>query len=805
MTKPGPFHRPLTASDSRVALAPVAKEGSGAIPGIPFKQDGQACVACYTQDRNAELANFLDKDKFFKVNSGDQDPANPLVHSQFGELTRRPSIDTSLQAIFERRVVPFQRVHLAGAKCEDWLRESEETRRQLFHVGWIFNVVDDWNWAALQSLAVSFFAQAAPAIMCRQETLCLPWRCSSLRPYLSPTRGSNTYELDSWLYLFWDDGLPVVTILLYPAFSCAGGSSHCNSFLFTDAAVPRLNVLNPAEGMNSSALTWPGKKMEMAITNPDGSCFQPRYTAAPATDDDATKVVRGFWVSQKLHTPSLAQIDTRPFIALEIVDFAKYVDEGRVHVERSRSMEEWNTYRAAENLPQMSYEDAAREVGIALVGNLRGDGLRGHFLDRPNSAAEIEFFGMRHTTGLLVGKPPSTFPSDIHRRWNLRRMHWLEQLGRRKKRALFGAVFSGSDSSSYDENTAAHAAAPDTWMALGDFTPHDQQIIDAIDSYLSENDLLGVSEKGRRCITGRVPFAPAAPEDAIDRYLVEEFWSDTQDGTNCSDLSAEQIAQAALIGLDDPKALLAVLENDKSGCLLGPDSEKLQADVAALLREGEPASLRVDDENLELDLDYGQEQPQARKEKVKTRGRAGAFKVNSARERAEHFRKTWEAEHELSADEAFRRSCRGAGLDIDDLDEPPKSSVSSTRSMPAANAKRRGKKSGGSASIRDECLPRKGKAVWDIVAQKRVTTRQTKRGLHLLSKSGLLTVENVESESGMAAKTQLKLNVRGSHHVLHGPGGTATIVRDHKGSTGLSGKQFGKTVERVIAITRAGG
>eukprot|EP00392_Amoebophrya_sp_AT5.2_P004160 g4168.t1 len=76
---------------------------------------------------------------------------------------------------------------------------------------------------------------------------------------------------------------------------------------------------------------------------------------------------------------------------------------------------------------------------------------------------------------------------------------------------------------------------------------------------------------------------------------------------------------------------------------------------------------------------------------------------------------------------------------------------------------------------------------------KQVTkSRKTVKHLRTLTRLGLL---NLESEL-------VRRNVRGSHITYHGPGGAATIVRNHRGTAPLTSKQF---VEKAQQLGGVGG
>ena len=81
-------------------------------------------------------------------------------------------------------------------------------------------------------------------------------------------------------------------------------------------------------------------------------------------------------------------------------------------------------------------------------------------------------------------------------------------------------------------------------------------------------------------------------------------------------------------------------------------------------------------------------------------------------------------------------------------------------------------------------------ALLEKVAKKRMKNRDMLRGVNMLRREGLIELGD------------LRVSTKGSHNVIHGPGGCATIVRQHKGSKPPSRKMFIKTLQRVATISR---
>ncbi|CAD7925690.1 unnamed protein product [Amoebophrya sp. A120] len=89
------------------------------------------------------------------------------------------------------------------------------------------------------------------------------------------------------------------------------------------------------------------------------------------------------------------------------------------------------------------------------------------------------------------------------------------------------------------------------------------------------------------------------------------------------------------------------------------------------------------------------------------------------------------------------------------------------------------------------CRQKISDALRDI-GKKVLTYRKTVKHLRTLTKLGLL---NLESEL-------VRRNVRGSHITYHGPGGAATIVRNHRATAPMTSKQF---VEKAQQLGEVGG
>ncbi|CAK9071814.1 unnamed protein product [Durusdinium trenchii] len=78
----------------------------------------------------------------------------------------------------------------------------------------------------------------------------------------------------------------------------------------------------------------------------------------------------------------------------------------------------------------------------------------------------------------------------------------------------------------------------------------------------------------------------------------------------------------------------------------------------------------------------------------------------------------------------------------------------------------------------------------EVLSQKRMKFRRVLRGVRLLQRLELLSSE------------KLRVLTHGSHMVFHGPGGAATLVREHKGSPEMPGSVF---VEKMGAIAACSG
>ncbi|CAD7922423.1 unnamed protein product [Amoebophrya sp. A120] len=740
-------------------------------------------MECFDAKHHAKLMDVLHtktkkRAKHYNASFG-ADPNDSLYTQHVGSLTRRTSVNATLVSIVNRRIKPFLHVHRPGVNCDHWLIERESTRRALFHVGYLMQHLRGDTSAAeqcveplLQKLAVSFFAQAAPEVVAAREALCLPWAIHANRSTIH----------DEWLYFFWDDGRPVVIPFIRPnLIDCRNLASNW----LHSTVVPSYDVRDQALPKAQPHPVSPATRNKKGNKSKPANKNQPSTSAAQ--DDPRATIPRGFWISRQHCAPNLVQVETTSFLAVEIIDFQHYLADGAEKVQQM-----------AEQLGPMAAcfgEDGAeRSIAQSLFGGQQlRTGLRKQFLDRPDTAEERELYGARDKKGDLVA-------DDKKNCWNLKRMHWLTRLGEQKKRACFGAVFHGAAANAVFRGPA-HASSGSHWITRGDSSPYDQQVIDAIEAYLFENGLVGVCAKNRRCIAGQIPFALPQPEDAMDKYLEDKFWQehrDDSDGaptsptpTSGDDLTAEELLEAALVGCDDPEALQEVFADKTQGCAFGPGMEAAQAEVATLLHQ---QGATTPAESQEAAASYsGLTSWLMPKKKEKTRGEAGKFNLQSARDRARQFREAWEAENETTADEAIERSARKGGFRL----EETKSVASKETTASCLDDDDVDDIDRSSFTAMTEHRLQRARAVVGVLAQKRMRWRQTKRGLNLLCKAGLVGID-ADPETGVK---KLRLNTRGSHQVLHGPGGSATMVRDHRGTAPLTGKQFVQTMERVVEVS----
>eukprot|EP00392_Amoebophrya_sp_AT5.2_P006190 g6200.t1 len=85
-----------------------------------------------------------------------------------------------------------------------------------------------------------------------------------------------------------------------------------------------------------------------------------------------------------------------------------------------------------------------------------------------------------------------------------------------------------------------------------------------------------------------------------------------------------------------------------------------------------------------------------------------------------------------------------------------------------------------------------------------MTTEEAACGLLLqMNEEESRRLLNVEKGGG-GKGVELRTTVRGSHYVLHGPGGSATVVRDHKGNVQKTGNEIMKTLKRIAFVAGGG-
>ncbi len=87
----------------------------------------------------------------------------------------------------------------------------------------------------------------------------------------------------------------------------------------------------------------------------------------------------------------------------------------------------------------------------------------------------------------------------------------------------------------------------------------------------------------------------------------------------------------------------------------------------------------------------------------------------------------------------------------------------------------------------------KNEELLEEFAKKRMKHRQILKGLNELSKVGLVKIGG----------DGLRMNVKGSHMIFHGPGGAHTLVRQHKSSAPLSGQMFLESMRHLSDIAQA--
>ena len=118
-----------------------------------------------------------------------------------------------------------------------------------------------------------------------------------------------------------------------------------------------------------------------------------------------------------------------------------------------------------------------------------------------------------------------------------------------------------------------------------------------------------------------------------------------------------------------------------------------------------------------------------------------------------------------------------------------------------ANQKR-SKETPVAAAISDEPEVISRETIAELIApitKKRNHFKQVMKGRNILSRAGLL--EAGPTGSTKKPLTNTSVTKDGSHIVYHGPGGSATIVKDHKGSKSLNENQLVDKVKKMVEIS----
>ncbi|CAD7960179.1 unnamed protein product [Amoebophrya sp. A120] len=105
-------------------------------------------------------------------------------------------------------------------------------------------------------------------------------------------------------------------------------------------------------------------------------------------------------------------------------------------------------------------------------------------------------------------------------------------------------------------------------------------------------------------------------------------------------------------------------------------------------------------------------------------------------------------------------------------------------------------------------LPASGSIAVHKFWRKRMKFRHVVRGVNEMRKKGLLDVEQksaAASANGGSSCLSIHTTIKGSHYVIHGPGGTATIIRDHKGTIEKSGDDVMRMLKHIAYVTGGGG
>ena len=266
----------------------------------------------------------------------------------------------------------------------------------------------------------------------------------------------------------------------------------------------------------------------------------------------------------------------------------------------------------------------------------------------------------------------------------------------------------------------------------------DQDIIAAVVALLEKTSQAGGLIEGSAANDGIIPWLlPPAVTDQ-DYALERMFWECLEDGR--TELVPREVVELLLIGCADEE----------------------EADLVAEVLEQQEEQEVVSDSALAWLRD-----PKLRKEQ---------------RARAEQVRCEWMAKKlgvsVPSPDLAARLQKQGGGA------------FSSVQQDPSA--------AGGRTGDAGDVEERRAQArqLLDRVARKRNKLRNVVRGMNVLRRLGLLQLAG-DGRNGVAG---VRVTVKGSHHVIHGPSGAATLVRDHRGTPALSDRLFIARMERVADV-----
>eukprot|EP00392_Amoebophrya_sp_AT5.2_P008816 g8844.t1 len=283
---------------------------------------------------------------------------------------------------------------------------------------------------------------------------------------------------------------------------------------------------------------------------------------------------------------------------------------------------------------------------------------------------------------------------------------------------------------------------------------------------------------------------PEAAASVSDFGFEQMFWRCIEDGR--SDLTSDEAACILLLEIDDHihndnhEVVLSVEDDNidkhdsseeggraRAGCTLDDILNELHS-------RAETGALPTDDAELVL--------PWIRDPRI----------LDEQNRRAEEIRESWCS----SSKTALRRRCSAKLSERVPRVFNNASSAAGGSALPHAQPMEIEGENGKGAGSYHGRSHHVAACVVEKFLKKRMKFRHTLRGINELRRQGLLDIDT----SGTSRNNALKLHatVRGSHYVLHGPGGSATVVRDHKGNVQKAGSEIMKTLKRIAFVAGGG-